>query len=285
MLDDINKQKKFYEKKVIIGFSITFIAFILFIPIMVSLGPAGFIVIVVPFFGGFLYAAKYTKLIKNMSTEFKKTFVEEEMKKVFPDSIYKPYDGFKEKEVVYSNLLFERDRYFSEDMIIGEFDGVNFRCSDVKQQEVRSNGKSTTVVTVFQGRFYEFDFHKYFKSELLLLQPFNFRPFSGFTKVKTESLNFNSELKIYTKDDHEAFYILTPDFMEKLVYFDKKYHDKISFSFKDNKLFIAINDRKDYFDFKMFKEVDMNFISTYKEEFEDIKDLIIKLNLSSTLFK
>jgi hypothetical protein len=285
MFDKINQEKAFYERKMKIGLTISAIAFILFIPAGAAVGPLGAFLMMVPFMGGAIYSGKQSQKIKEISVNFKKEYLEKELVKFFPYSDYKPHDGFKEKEVVYSNLLFERDRYYSEDLIIGSFEGVNFRCSDVKQEDVRKSEKSTRVVTVFHGRFYEFDFHKSFKHDLLLLQPFNFRPFSGFSKVETESIEFNSELKIYAKDDHEAFFILTPDFMEKIRYLDKKYLDKISFSFKDNKLFIAIDSRKDYFDIKTYKKVDESLIKEYQEEFQDIRDFITVLNLNSTLFK
>ena len=285
MFDKINQEKAFYERKMKIGLTISAIAFILFIPAGAAAGPLGAFLMTIPFMGGAIYSGKQSQKIKEISVNFKKEYLEKELVKFFPYSDYKPHDGFKEKEVVYSNLLFERDRYYSEDLIIGSFEGVNFRCSDVKQEDVRKSGKSTRVVTVFHGRFYEFDFHKSFKHDLLLLQPFNFRPFSGFSKVETESIEFNSELKIYAKDDHEAFFILTPDFMEKIRYLDKKYLDKISFSFKDNKLFIAIDSRKDYFDIKTYKKVDESLIKEYQEEFQDIRDFITVLNLNSTLFK
>ncbi len=285
MFDKINQEKAFYERKMKIGLTISAIAFILFIPAGAAAGPLGAFLMMIPFMGGAIYSGKQSQKIKEISVNFKKEYLEKELVKFFPYSDYKPHDGFKEKEVVYSNLLFERDRYYSEDLIIGSFEGVNFRCSDVKQEDVRKSGKSTRVVTVFHGRFYEFDFHKSFKHDLLLLQPFNFRPFSGFSKVETESIEFNSELKIYAKDDHEAFFILTPDFMEKIRYLDKKYLDKISFSFKDNKLFIAIDSRKDYFDIKTYKKVDESLIKEYQEEFQDIRDFITVLNLNSTLFK
>ncbi|HKL47392.1 MAG TPA: DUF3137 domain-containing protein, partial [Candidatus Izemoplasmatales bacterium] len=77
----------------------------------------------------------------------------------------------------------------------------------------------------------------------------------------------------------------SPDFMEKLLYFDNKYYDKISFSFKENKLFIAIDTRKDYFDVKAFKKVDDSIFKEYREELLDIKDLIHTLNLNQTIFK
>lgn len=220
-----------------------------------------------------------------MSNEFKSVYVEPEHQKVFPNSEYFYDNGFTEDEVVRTGLLRHQDRYYSEDMIIGEFDGVKFTSSDVHMQDVRKSGKSSTTVTVFRGRVYEFDFNKVFRYNLLLLQKGHFRPFSGFNKINMESIAFNSELKVYAKNDHEAFYILTPQFMEKLLVLDRKYQDKISFSFKNNKLFIAIDNRRDNFDIQAFKPVDESIFDTYMQEFLDMKEFITLLNLTSRLFK
>ena len=83
-------------------------------------------------------------------------------------------------------------------MIVGEFDGVHFKSSDVTQKEVRGSGKHRRVVTVFQGRVYEFDFNKVFKYNLLILQKGQFRPFENFVKI--EIFNFRvkfKELRVY----------------------------------------------------------------------------------------
>ncbi len=285
MFDKINRDKVKFERRIIFGYVVTGLAFILYMPLAVAIGPAVFFIIVIPFLGGGLYAAHNYKQIKNLSIAFKTKYLPEEMQKIFPDGKYYHNRGFTEEEIISSGLLHKQDRFASEDLIEGSFAGVNFKCCDITQKDVRSNGKSTTVVTVFQGRFYEFDFPKAFKYNLLLLQPYNYRPFSGFTKVKTENVQFNSEIKIYAKNEHEAFYILTPNFMEKIMYMDKKYEDKIGFSFKDNRLYIAIDSRVDHFDLKAFKQVNASIFEEYRNELNDILDFIRILQLDLTLFK
>jgi len=285
VFDRVNREKQLYESKSKLGFIITGIAFISFMPLGIAIGPFAFFLIAIPFLGGAIYAGQNLNKIKEMSNNFKDTYVTEEVKKVFPNSTYNSKYGFSENEVVNTGLLFKRDRFYSEDMLSGEHDGVKFRCCDVKQEEVRKSKKSTRTVTVFQGRFYEFDFPKSFVYNLLLLQPMNFRPFSKFNRVKMESINFNSELKVYAENDHEAFYILTPHFIEKLLYMDAKYADKISFSFLDNRLFIAIDSRKDYFDLQPYKKVDMSLFDDYKQELDDIKEFISVLKLNESIFK
>jgi hypothetical protein len=285
MFDKLNKEKSRYESGIILGYLMTGIAFVLYLPLGAAIGGAAFFLIAIPFLGGAVLAGRNHKKIKEMSNVFKNKYVFEEMRKIFPDGKYNALDGFTEGEVIESKILKERDRFKSEDLIMAAYDGVGFMCADVEQKEVRGSGKNRRVVTVFQGRLYKFDFPKKFKHDLLLLQPLNYRPFSNFNHVKTESIHFNSELKIYAQSEHEAFYILTPDFMEKLIYFDQKYYDKISFSFIDNHMYIAIDSRKDTFDIKAFKTINESMFKEYQDEFSDIIDFIKLLNLNDQYFK
>ena len=282
--EEINKRKKKFETGIIIGGIAMAVSFWMFLAAgMNGSGPP--LLIIIGFFSGGIFIGYCVSQIKEISSEFKKVYVQIELDKVFPGSKFSCHYGFTEDEVIHSNLLKNQDRYNSEDMIEGSFDGVKFRSSDVHQEDVRRSGKTTTVVTVFRGRVYEFDFNKMFKYNLLLLQRGQFRPFGGFTKVNMESIAFNSELKVYAKDDHEAFYILTPHFMEKLMELDRKYNDKITFSFLDNKLYIAVDNRIDNFDIKAFQEVNAKFLNSYVEQFEDMKEFITMLNLTSRMFK
>lgn len=233
----------------------------------------------------FIFALSFTyKGFKNISIEFKETFLEDELHKVFPNSVYHPLDGISENEVYDSHVLKKEDIFKSEDMISGEFEGVKFRSSDVVLKDIRRYGKTTTIVTVFKGRVYEFEFNKRFKSNLLLIQPGKFRIFGPWRKIKMESIKFNSELKVYAENDHEAFYILTPHFMEKLLYLDKKYRDKINFSFINNKLYIAVNSGRDTFDLSLFMEFEDDILEDFMYEFQDMKEFIIELKLYNKIF-
>ncbi len=284
MFNEFNRRKKSLEKGIISGYIVVGISFVLFIP-------SAFINFGMPFVMMFFFAmggvvsVYFNGQLKALSNEFKQRYVAKELEKIFPNSKYYYDYGFSEEEMIYSRLLKNQDRFYSEDMVEGEFDGVKFRCSDVKQQDVRGTGKDRRTVTVFGGRVYEFDFFKNFRYNLLILQPGQFRPFEGYNKIKMESINFNSELKVYAKDDHEAFYIITPQFMEKLLVLDRKYQDKISFSFKNSKLYIGIDNREDSFDIKPFVPVSNHLLDSYISEFDDMKEFIHLLTLNSKLFK
>ncbi|AIO19455.1 hypothetical protein KQ51_01579 [Candidatus Izimaplasma bacterium HR1] len=229
-----------------------------------------------------LYYSK--KKVREISNEFKTTYVKKEIEKRIPNSIFRINEGISSDVVSSSHLVKLHDRYTTEDLLIGKIENVDFRCADVHVVDIQSSGKSTRRVTTFQGRFYEFEFYKQFKSNVFLLQPGQYRPFSSFTKVKLESMKFNSEFKVYTDNEHDVFYLLTPHLMEKLLVLDRKYQDKIGFSFRNSKLYIAIDNRIDTFDVMHMGDITQKHINDAIKEIENIMEFVEFLSLTSTLF-
>ena len=96
----------------------------------------------------------------------------------------------------------------------------------------------------------------------------------------------NKIFSVYSDNSHDAFYILTPHFMEKLLNVRSKLKCGMMFGFKNSKLFVAIDNRVDSFEYDVFKPIDEEKIS--KDIEEDIKiiiDFIDDLNLLNDLFK
>lgn len=285
-MEELNKRKRIYDNLRIAGIIIsiigTILAFVAIKPVEKELIYLSFFVGVAPGLGIFLYAKSEVKKISN---KFKIMFVKDEIEKRIPGSTFSPTIGIDQEIVKNSNLVILHEIYKTEDLISGKINDVDFTCADVLVRDVRRSGKHTTVVTTFQGRFYEFDFPKTFKSNVFLLQPNQFRPFSGMKKMKMESIEFNSEFKIYTNDDHDTFYLLTPQLMEKLLVLDKKYRDKIGFSFLNSKLYIAIDSRVDTFDVMGFGDITKKDIDKSVEEIENLIEFVEYLQLDLTLFK
>jgi hypothetical protein len=68
-------------------------------------------------------------------------------------------------------------------------------------------------------------------------------------KVVLEGWPFMRQWQIYTDNQVEARYILTPVFMEKIEAVKHLFHgNAIDFSFFDNKLLIAVHTRKNLFE-------------------------------------
>ena len=224
--------------------------------------------------GGIILVIGSSKF-KKLSQQFKRVHIKEIIENEISECFFDPDKGF-EKEIVYgSKILRKEDRYYSEDYLSGVIKGRKFESSDLKLQDVRSNGKSTTVVTVFQGRFFIIDFDKKFESDVYIMpnRSFGFNWFTEMVRIDLESMAFNSLYDVYSESKHSAFYLLKPAFMEKLIEF-KNVAKRVMFGFKDQKVYIALDTRIDSFDLKFFREIDETFFIEVKKEIKLIEELI-----------
>lgn len=284
MFDELNRKKKYYEKQAKLGLMVTGIAFLLFIPVMIITRGIGIILIGPAFLGGVIYAGFQGAKFKELSNSFKEKYLKNELEAIIPGSKYVMNDGFSEEEVVDSGLFRKEDRFKSEDLIVGEYKGVHFKSSDVHIiDEYRSDGKTKTR-TVFHGRFFKFDFNKKFKTDVFIAQASWLSKLVTYKRVDMESVHFNSELAVYSENPHDAFYLLTPHFMEKLIYLDRKYKDSIQFAFKRNQMYISIASLGDSFELKPNKDVDESIFIEYRNQFKDILEIIDLLKLNNDMF-
>lgn len=235
------------------------------------------------------------KDIKLFNKNFKNIFVLKSLENNFDNIVYNPNDGFDEHFVDEVGMLNTGDRYHSNDFISGVYKGIKFEQADVhieeKYEEKDKDGKTRTVwETLFKGRIMVFDFNKSFKANIQVSSR-NFDAESlpwgkKITKVKTEDMEFNKSFCIYAQSEHEAFYILTPHFMEKLKEATNKLNCGVMFCFVDNRLHIAIDNNEDSFEYNVFKVINEQKIEA--DIIKDIKvitDFVNELSLDNNLFR
>jgi hypothetical protein len=259
-------KKSLYEILTVFGFVLLGIGFI-FVTIQPGVGFVLFII------GGLLSALASTAF-KKLSTRFKLEFVKKSIEELYHTTSFHPEQGFLPDEVYGTLVLKKEDRFSSEDMIEGKISNRRFRCADLHLQDVRSNGKSTTVVTVFRGRFYEIEFDKTLATPVYIVANQSiFTRFSGFEKMEMEYVEFNKAFDVFGKDELSTFRLIKPRFMEHIMSLKNRYNG-IQFGFIGNKLYVAIKNGIDTFDLKMFKPIDLSYIDEIKKEFEDITIMI-----------
>lgn len=230
--------------------------------------------------------SEYTSIYKN-------TFVLSALKDIFSDLKYNFDEGLEEEILEETDMIRLGDRYHSNDYIEGKYKEINFKSSDVHIQEEHetedSDGnKKTEYVTIFLGRWFIFDFNKSFKADLCVTQiPYMFRGYhKKYEKVKLEDEAFNKNFLVYAQNEHEAFYILTPSFMEKLKELSEKMGGHLMLCFTDSKLYIGLNNYKDAFEPNFHKKVNEEIIKNdIKKDIKIITDFIEKLDLDNDLFK
>lgn len=225
-----------------------------------------------------------------MQKDFKAKYLLPLMQKAYPGCSFISNEGIKYQTAKQSHIVPLRDRFTSEDLIKGQVDDVNFITCDIKVEEKHTSTDSrgnthTYYSTVFLGRYFEFDFNKEFIGELIVAEAKRHTNHSDLNKVETESIEFNKTYKTYASDEHTAFYILTPQVMERLLLIENEYKGSCAFSFLKSKLYMTINNNIDTFDLKITKHIDESILLPFKRDIDTMRNIIEILKLNLNIFK
>lgn len=235
------------------------------------------------------------KNIKLFNDNFKNIFVLNALQKKFNDIVYYSDKGFEESFVNSIGMLDTGDRYYSNDFISGTYKNIKFEQSDIhieeKHEEKDSDGNKKIVwKTLFKGRLMIFDFNKNFRANIQVSSVYfdaELLPWGKkFSRIRMDDEDFNKNFCVYAQNEHEAFYILTPHFMEKLKEITKELNCGIMFCFVDNKLHVAIDNHEDSFEYNVFKIINEQEIE--EKIIKDIKvitDFVDELKLDNDLFR
>ena len=135
-----------------------------------------------------------------------------------------------------------------------------------------------------------FDFNKNFKANVQVSSRYfgaNSLPWKKqFSKVKMEDVEFNKLFTVYAENEHDAFYILTPHFMERIKDITNKLNCGIMLGFVDSKLHIAINNYTDSFEYNVLKPINEQEIEeNILKDIQLITSFVDELNLDNDLFR
>lgn len=281
--EELNKKRLECQRLVSLGL----VGIILGALLFVFLQQAPFIGAIL-FIVGAIVAASGGAKFSSLSKEFKSVHLKKMVESTFTNGKYIPNQGINVNRVYQTNLVKKADRHHTEDYMSGEIDGVSFEACDLKLEErhVRrtKNGTQVYYVTYFMGRFFEFEFPKRFKSQVLVTEGMVSTFFSKFKKVEMESIDFNKKFKTYATNEHDAFYIITPHFMESLMELERNNPGTIMMSFIDRKLSLAINNNRNTFELNLFKPIDESTIRQLQRDLQVIKDIVVELKLNRNIF-
>lgn len=235
------------------------------------------------------------KNIRTFYKEFKNVFVLSSLQNVFDNITYYPTKGFSREFVKSIGMIDTGDSFNSNDYISGKYKNISFEQADMHIQEEHEeedkDGKKETVwETTFLGRLMIFDFNKSFKSDIQVASRYfsaESLPWSKrFSRVRMEDIEFNNSFNVFAESEHEAFYILTPQFMEKIKDITKKLGCSVMFCFVKNKLHIAVNNYEDSFEHNVFKKIDEKKIQeNITRDIKLITNFVDELSLDNNLFR
>ncbi len=215
---------------------------------------------------------------KELSRYYKKDIIATLISSLCENSSFMPDRGISEQQFMGCGLFHTSpDRYSSEDMITGQVGKTAFACSEIVAEEKRvtTNSKgqrSEHWVDIFKGFFFIADFQKDFHGQTVVYRnswlKLNFRN----QRVKLENPEFEKKFDVYSTDQIEARYLLTPGMMEKLLELDRKFPGKITLSFYNSNVIIAIPDNTDHFEASIWSSQLRN--NSLKQEYDTLSALI-----------
>ena len=177
-------------------------------------------------------------------------------------------------------------------------DKTRFYCSELHTEYKTSDSKGhTSWHTIFKGLFFVADFNKHFSGRTYVWDNGNAevsttmvgRWFSSFSqeleRVNLESPEFEHEFDVYSTDQVESRYLLSPSLMVRMVELKKRMNCELQFSFVATKLYMAFP-----LDINLFEpgihSSNENFETAWKyvTQFNLFFDIIDELNLNTRIW-
>jgi hypothetical protein len=258
------------------------------------------VVISVAFLIYFVYQTSKQKKIYRES--FKSGVVAELVKLINPDWQYM-FDYCMSQESYQQSGLFPHhyDRYDGDDFITGKIEKTDFQFSELhtqyKQVTYGSKGqRHEHWVTIFRGLFMHADFNKNFSGITYVLPDTAERLLGSFGQslqklsgrgqlVKLENPEFEKLFVVYSSDQVESRYILTPTMMEAMVNLYRRFGGEIYFSFVGSRVYFANSINEALFEPNIFRSgINYSDMKEMFDLFEMITVLIQELNLNTRIW-
>ena len=228
---------------------------------------------------------------------YKQEIIDRLVKFINPDFLYTP-DKYIEKSFYVSSQLYTEDcnSYSGSDLIEGQYDKTQFAFSELQTQFIVRDTKSSKKRTIFKGLFFMADFNKDFMGYTLVLPDYSQKYFGNIAQtlqglsskgklVKLENVEFENEFVVYSNDQVEARYILTPALMQRILVFRKKTAKRVRISFTLTKVFVAVENKGEMFKTSLFKSLlDFNPIAEYYDNIALAVGIIDDLNLNQRIW-
>lgn len=219
--------------------AVIFIAEIIFVVAVVAVGT-----------GLLLWLIIVKHAYDKFNLSFKSKYVQQVISSIkgFEKLQYVPKGGFTWDDVRNAAAVNCGDKryYDSEDLLMGEYENIRFQISDVCTRKMVRMSKKNRVEEIFSGQMIcldQFDDTKRSNGHIQIFEKkfmSNMIGWKAENEIHTENEIFNSRFSVFAYDEHNAYYILTPQRMEKIMYFADVMNGQVSFVFRDEKLFVAV---------------------------------------------
>lgn len=212
--------------------------------------------------------------------------------------VYDPFKGLAESVFRAPRLSGSYDRYSSEDFISGRVEQTALAFAEVHTEEKVKTKNGHYWRTVFKGRMVIADFNKHFTNAVFVLPDRMQGVLGSFAQtlqkltavraplVKLEDPEFEKYFAVYSHDQIEARYILTPDMMQRLSRLRAFHGDGFCCAFLGGSLYLLIPSSRDLFEAPSFFATfhDKAHHRQICRDVEEIIALIHALNLNTRIW-
>jgi hypothetical protein len=202
----------------------------------------------------------------------------------FPGIVYEDKRYISKSMFRASNLFTSPDRFRGEDLFSGKLEATAFTFSEVHAEEKhesrdKDGNTTTSYSTIFRGLFLIADFNKEIQNETYVYSSGG-KWFSRFKRVRLEDPVFEDRFNVYSDDQVEARYVLTPKIMSRIVELEDRFGANLYLSFRGSQVYIAISESYDMFEASIHDEVSFNQIERFLAEVNSILAIINDLDLN-----
>lgn len=235
----------------------------------------------------------------NRRNFFRTVIIPELFKQAVPGLKYDPESGITRTKFLSYGLFNDFDRYNSEDKLSGKIGKTKFTAAEVHiEKKHKDKDGKTHYSTIFKGILFVADFNKNLNSRTVVLPDVAERCFGKLignflqkmnilngSLVKLENPEFEKIFSVYSYDQIEARYILTPQMMEQLTELRKKYNSDIRIVFEDEHMALAISKSSGWLEPPYFGRLArIEVLEKILIELEEIINIIEALDLNTRIW-
>lgn len=195
---------------------------------------------------------------------------------------YSPTRYINNKFVRNCSILPGYDKISGSDYISGNYRGRKFIYCDLL---LESENKGTSNTTQFQGHLIKMELGKDINGFVRIKERKSPRKSNGFlaglfgtgssyNSIETENAAFNDQFEVKASDDHLAFYILTPQFMESVMRLDKLANGHTKIEFRGTSVVLALNNGRDSFEVNKILR-SRRRLEKYRQRFREELEIIL----------
>lgn len=291
------------RKAVVRSFAIMFAIIVAILPLFVLTPPKFYlnvIVVVVLIIAAIVFFAQGAIRYLKFRSEYKSSVVKKVVHFINPKYLYDANKHISLNNFLMSKLGSKKvNKAVGDDYVSGKIDKTVFEFSElIAQYEWEDNDhdgkKVKRVENHFNGLFFLADFNKHIQGETFVMPDTVERLLGKFGQnlqksakgdlVKLENPEFEKLFAVFSNNQTEARYILTPAIMEGMVNIRKKVGANCYFSFLGERVYCGIEFNKALFEASIFKPVSFADVEFMHSLFTLNETIITEMNLNTRIW-